>query len=206
MDNTQKKTKWYIKLLPVIPGTKNFLNVKDKSPQVLEKIVLAGNPHVGKSFLYNILTGNNRTVSNFPGTTFEISRGKVKIKQKEYEIIDTPGLYSLMCRTEEERITRNLLINEQPRVVLNIMDANNISGMLPLTFQFIESGMPVILVLNIMDQVRRTGLKIDIKGLEKELGIPVVPTSAALNMGIDILKERIDNYVAATETEVWGNN
>jgi ferrous iron transport protein B len=87
-----------------------------------------------------------------------------------------------MCRTEEEKVTRNLLLSEQPKIVLHVVDAKNIQRMLPLTFQFIESDLPVILVLNIMDEAIKAGLKIDIKGLEKELGIPVVPTAAALNV------------------------
>jgi ferrous iron transport protein B len=206
MDNAQTKIKWYVKLLPFIYDPKKNSLKTDKNTQGLEKIILAGNPNVGKSVLYNILTGAFHTVSDYSGTTMEISRGKGKIKSKEYEIIDTPGIYSLMCRTEEEKVTRNLLLSEQPKIVLHVVDAKNIQRMLPLTFQFIESDLPVILVLNIMDEAIKAGLKIDIKGLEKELGIPVVPTAAALNMGIDILKERIDNYVATSETKVWGGN
>lgn len=206
MDNSQTKIKWYVKLLPFIYNPKKNCIKTDKNTQGLEKIILAGNPNVGKSVLYNILTGTFHTVSDYSGTTLEISRGKGKIKSKEYEIIDTPGIYSLMCRTEEEKVTRNLLLSEQPKIVLHVVDAKNIQRMLPLTFQFIESDLPVILVLNIMDEAIKAGLKIDIKGLEKELGIPVVPTAAALNVGIDILKERIDNYVATSETKVWGGN
>ena len=161
----------------------------------LDKIALVGSPNVGKSVLFNALTGAYVTVSNYPGTTVEVSRGRGKIFGTEYEIIDTPGMYSLACITEEEKVARDMLLTELPRVVIHVVDAKNIERMLPLTFQLIEGGLPVILVLNIMDEAEKMGLKIDMAGLENELGIPVVSTAAALNRGIDALRERIDEYV-----------
>ncbi|WP_066502123.1 FeoB small GTPase domain-containing protein [Abyssisolibacter fermentans] len=162
----------------------------------LEKIVLVGNPNVGKSVIFNKLTGAYVTVSNYPGTTVEVSRGKGKIGNKQYEIIDTPGMYSLLCITEEEKVTRDLLLRESPKAVIHVIDAKNIQRMLPLTIQLLEADLPVILVLNIMDEAEKLGLKIDIDKLEQELNMPVISTIAALNKGVDLLKERVDKFVS----------
>ncbi|WDV45275.1 FeoB small GTPase domain-containing protein [Clostridiaceae bacterium M8S5] len=161
----------------------------------LEKIVLVGNPNVGKSVLFNRLTGAYVTVSNYPGTTVEVSRGKGRIGEKQYEVIDTPGMYSLLCITEEEKVTRDLLLRENPKAVIHVIDAKNIQRMLPLTVQLLEAGLPVILVLNIMDEAKKLGLEIDIDKLERELNIPVISTIAALNEGLDTLKERVEKFV-----------
>lgn len=162
----------------------------------LEKIVLVGNPNVGKSVIFNKLTGAYVTVSNYPGTTVEVSRGKGKIGNNQYEIIDTPGMYSLLCITEEEKVTRDLLLRESPKAVIHVIDAKNIQRMLPLTIQLLEADLPVILVLNIMDEAEKLGLKIDIDKLEQELNMPVISTIAALNKGVDLLKERVDKFVS----------
>lgn len=191
------KTPWYKKLSTVLLGTGNCHGEVNQVTQGLEKIALVGSPNVGKSVLFNILTGAYVTVSNYPGTTVEVSRGKGKIGTREYEIIDTPGMYSLLCITEEEKVTRNLLLRERPKAVVHVVDAKNLQRMLPLTLQMIEGDVPVILVLNIMDEAETLGLKIDLKKLEAELGIPVLSTVAALNKGIEVLKERIGEYVYA---------
>jgi len=197
MDCCKNKQPWYKKMTSVLLGTGNCHGEVNQDTHGLEKIALVGSPNVGKSVLFNSLTGAYVTVSNYPGTTVEVSRGKGKIGGKEYEVIDTPGMYSLMCITDEEKVTRDLLFNEKPKAVLHIVDAKNIQRMLPLTMQLIEGEIPVILVLNIMDEAERMGLSIDCKQLEKELGIPVISTIAALNKGIDTLRERIEKYVKA---------
>lgn len=163
------------------------------------KIALVGTPNVGKSVIFNKLTGKYVTVSNYPGTTVEISRGKGYIGNQECEIIDTPGMYSLMPITEEERVARQLLLEEKPDVVLHVVDAKNIKRMLPFTLQLIEAGLPVILVLNIMDEAERLGIKIDARRLSQRLGIPVVATAAALNEGIDELKREVLSFVSCIE-------
>jgi ferrous iron transport protein B len=195
MDCCKNKIPWYKKVISALLGTGDCHGKVEHNTHGLEKIALVGSPNVGKSVLFNLLTGAYVTVSNYPGTTVDVSRGKGKIGKQEYEIIDTPGMYSLMCITEEEKVTRELLFKEKPKAVIHVIDAKNIQRMLPLTIQLVESGMPVILVLNIMDEAERMGLKIDIKRLEAELQIPVVSTVAALNKGIDTLKERVDKYV-----------
>lgn len=197
MDCCQNKQPWYKKLAATLLGTGDCHGGVNHDTNGLEKIALVGSPNVGKSVLFNALTGAYVTVSNYPGTTVEVSRGKGRIGQGEYEIIDTPGMYSLTCITEEEKVTRDLLLNEKPKAVLHIVDAKNLQRMLPLTIQLIEGGIPVILVLNIMDEAEQLGLKIDVKKLEDELQIPVVSTIAALNKGIDVLKERVISYVKA---------
>ncbi len=195
MDCCRNKTPWYKKMAGTLLGIGNCHGEVNEDTHGLEKIALVGSPNVGKSVIFNKLTGAYVTVSNYPGTTVEVSRGKGIIGGVQYEIIDTPGMYSLMCITEEEKVTKDLLFREKPKALLHVIDAKNINRMLPLTIQLIEAGSPVILVLNIMDEAEKMGLSIDIEGLQKELGIPVISTVAALNRGLDELKERVDEYV-----------
>jgi len=160
----------------------------------LKKIAIAGSPNVGKSVLFNALTKQYAAVSNYPGTTVEVSRGRMNLEGGEYEVIDAPGMYSLYSITEEERVARRILINERPDIVIHVLDAKNMERMLLLTLQFIEAGLNVILVLNIMDEAVREGISIDANGLEKELKIPVVETIATAGKGIDELKKKIGEY------------
>ncbi len=164
-----------------------------KSSYGLKKIVLVGTPNVGKSAIFNFLTGAYVTVSNYPGTTVEISTGKTSIEET-WEVIDTPGMYSLMPITEEERVSRTLLLEDNPEVVLHIIDAKNLERMLNLTIQLIEAGLPVILVINMIDEADKLGIKVDPAILESLIGIPVVAISAASGYGLDILKNTIRDY------------
>ncbi|MCX8130063.1 MAG: 50S ribosome-binding GTPase [Clostridia bacterium] len=179
----------------LIKRLKAFLLSNDKNhtnPEgVAKKIALIGNPNVGKSVIFNGLTGAYVTVSNYPGTTVEVSRGWYNMEDMKIEIIDTPGMYSMLPITEEERVTRTLLMTERPDLILHVVDAKNLGRMLPLTIQLIESGMPVVLVLNIMDEAEALGIKINIKELQNLIGIPVVEASAAMNIGISELKGTI---------------
>ena len=161
----------------------------------MRKIILVGSPNVGKSVLFNSLTGQYATVSNYPGTTVEVTRGKARIGGKECEVVDTPGMYSLISISEEERVARNILFDEPAAAVVHVVDAKNIERMLPFTLQLIETGLPVILVLNMMDEIRCIGDHIDIALLEAELRIPVVAAVATSGEGIDTLKGRIETYV-----------
>lgn len=164
----------------------------------LKKVVLVGSPNVGKSVIFNRLTGAYVTVSNYPGTTVEVSRGKARISTEEFEVVDTPGMYSLLPITEEERVTRKLLLEEKPDVVVHVIDVKNIQRMLPLTIQLAEAGLPLILDLNIMDEAERIGMNIDVPRLENLLGIPVVPTVATTGRGMEDLQRRIASYGATT--------
>jgi ferrous iron transport protein B len=164
------------------------------SPSGRKIIALVGTPNVGKSLLFGNLTKNYVIVSNYPGTSVEVSRGKATIENEKYEIVDTPGMYSLSVLTEEERVARRILIYEKPHIVIHVLDAKNLERMLPFTLQLIEADLPTILVLNMMDEARRLGIAIDIPLLKKELGIPVVGTVSTTREGIDNLEERIRNY------------
>jgi ferrous iron transport protein B len=160
----------------------------------VKKIAIVGNPNVGKSVLFNVLTKQYVTVSNYPGTTVEVSRGKMNMNGIEYEIIDTPGMYSFLPITEEERVARRILLNERPDIILHVVDAKNLDRMLSLTLQLIEAELAVILVLNIMDEAHKEGVVIDTHILEKELGIPVVEAVSTIGKGIEELKEKIKSY------------
>jgi ferrous iron transport protein B len=160
-----------------------------------KKVAIVGNPNVGKSVIFNSLTGAYVTVSNYPGTTVNVSRGKAKIEGEEFEIVDTPGMYSFMPITEEERVARSILLEEKPEVILHVVDAKNLERMLPLTFQLIEAKLPVILELNMMDETKAAGIEVDIKQLEQELGIPVAATVATTGQGIKALRRTLVEYV-----------
>lgn len=161
----------------------------------MQKIAIVGSPNVGKSAIFNNLTGSYATVSNYPGTTVEVMRAKAKIGSEEFEVIDMPGMYSFLPLSEEERVARKILLEEEPGVILHILDAKNLARMLPLTLQLSEAGFPVILVLNMMDEARDLGISIDVSRLEKELNIPTVSTVSTTGEGIDILKGKIEEYV-----------
>ena len=160
----------------------------------VKKVIIAGNPNVGKSVIFNALTGSYATVSNYPGTTVEVFRGNAKIGGVEYEVIDTPGMYSFVPVTDEERVSRNIIFSETPYVLIHVLDAKNIERMLPFTLQLIEADLPVILVLNIMDEAERLGIKIDTKILEAELGVPVLTAIGTMGQGLSNLKDKIANY------------
>ncbi|OGO40995.1 MAG: hypothetical protein A2W36_03335 [Chloroflexi bacterium RBG_16_58_14] len=166
----------------------------------LAVVAIVGQPNVGKSLLFNRLTGSYVTVSNYPGTTVEVARGRARLRccNQALGIIDTPGLFNLMPTTEEERVTRRILFDERPQLILNVVDAKNLPRMLPLTLQLIEAGLPLMLDLNMMDEAEFHGLTIDLPGLEHALGIPVVGTIGTNGSGIEFLKERISTCVHPT--------
>ncbi len=161
----------------------------------LPLVAAVGCPNVGKSVLFNRLTGAYVTVSNFPGTTVEIARGKGRLNGTEMGVVDTPGMYGLLPITEEERVARRILLEERPAVVIHVVDAKNLERMLPMTLQLIEAGLPVILNVNLMDEAKRLGIRIDVAALERQLEVPVVATVLTLGRGVGQLKERIEAYV-----------
>lgn len=161
----------------------------------LPKIVLVGSPNVGKSSLFNALSGSYTVVSNYPGTSVEVSRGKSRIGYREYEIIDTPGMYSLLPVSEEERVSQRLLFDEKTFVYLHVVDARNLRRMLSFTFQLLEARLPLILVLNMMDEAKERGIEIDIQKLSNLLGVSVIGTVSSEKKGIEGLKASISNYI-----------
>ena len=148
------------------------------------KISLAGNPNSGKTTLFNALTGSSQRVGNWPGVTVERKEGKLK-NHPDVIIQDLPGIYSLSPYTLEEVVTRNYLVAEQPDVIINIVDATNIERNLYLTTQLCELGIPVVIALNMIDEARKAGIKIDVAQLSKMLNCPVVETSAVRQEGCD---------------------
>ena len=147
---------------------------------------LAGNQNCGKTTLFNQLTGSNQHVGNFPGVTVDRKDGPIRGKAAT-SVTDLPGIYSMSPYSSEEIVTRNFLLNEHPRGIINIVDATNIERNLYLTMQLMELDIPMVLALNMMDEVRENGGSIRVNEMESALGIPVVPISAAKNEGIDEL-------------------
>lgn len=169
-------------------------SVKTEPQSSGKKVVLVGNPNVGKSVLFNALTGAYVTVSNYPGTSVEVARGSATIAGDQYQIIDTPGMYSLLPITEEERVAREILLNESPDVVLHVLDARNLERMLTMTLQLIDAQLPVVLVVNIMDEAEHMGLSIDIPLLQEKLGIPVIGAATAKKRGLDEIRQAIAGF------------
>ena len=173
-------------------------NDADEASEGLKRIVLVGSPNVGKSVVFGNLTEKYVTVSNYPGTTVEVTRGKASLGDKAFEVIDTPGMYSLLPITEEERVARSMLLEGSPEVVVQVADAKNVGRMLHLTLQLMEAELPVLLELNLMDETERLGMTIDTGLLGEELGIPVVGTVATDGLGMDELKEKVIQYEKKT--------
>ena len=157
---------------------------------------LAGNQNCGKTTLFNQLTGMNQHVGNFPGVTVDQKSGPVR-GQKDCTVVDLPGIYSLRPYSAEEIVTRRFLLDGHPDGIINIVDATNIQRNLYLTLQLMECRIPMVLALNMMDEVRANGGSIDVQEMEKQLGIPVIPISAAKNEGIDELIRRAVETVHA---------
>ena len=149
-------------------------------------LALAGNQNCGKTTLFNCLTGSNQHVGNFPGVTVEKKEGPL-LKNHELSIVDLPGIYSLSPYTSEEVVTRDFILRENPDAVINIVDATNIERNLYLTLQLMELNIPMVIALNMMDEVRASGNSIDVKKLSDHLGIPIVPISASKKEGISEL-------------------
>jgi len=167
----------------------------------VRRVALVGNPNVGKSVLFNALTGAYVTVSNYPGTSVEVSRGSATIAGVQCEIIDTPGMYAIHTITEEERVAREIILHERPDVVIHVLDARNLERMLTMTIQLIEAGLPVILVVNILDEAERMGLSIDLELLQQKLGIPVIGAATARKRGIDEIRAAIVGYDAESSRQ-----
>lgn len=147
---------------------------------------LVGNQNCGKTTLFNQLTGSNQHVGNFPGVTVDQKMGEIR-GEKGDAVVDLPGIYSIRPYSKEEIVTRNFILNEKPDGIINIVDATNIERNLYLTLQLLEMHIPMVLALNMMDEVRGNGGAIDIDKMEKQLGIPVIAISAIKNEGIDDL-------------------
>ncbi len=160
---------------------------------------LAGNQNCGKTTLFNQLTGANQHVGNFPGVTVDSKVGEIR-GVKNAQVVDLPGIYSIRPYTQEEIVTRDFLLNEKPDGIINIIDANNIERNLYLSLQLLEMRIPMVIALNMMDEVRKNGGTINVKALSNQLGIPVIPISAAKNEGIS---ELIDTAVNIAKNKIY---
>jgi ferrous iron transport protein B len=156
----------------------------------MKVVALAGNPNVGKTVIFNALTGMRQKVGNWPGVTVEKKEGVCKHKDAEFHIVDLPGIYSFTANSIDEKIARDFIL-QKPDVVVDIVDASNIERNLYLTLQLLEMEANVVVALNKMDLTKAKGYRIDVRRLSKELGLPVVPMVAVKNEGIFELKEAI---------------
>ena len=147
---------------------------------------LVGNQNCGKTTLFNQLTGSNQHVGNFPGVTVDRKDGTIK-GYAETDITDLPGIYSMSPYSSEEIVSRNFVLEEKPRALINIVDATNIERNLYLTMQLLEMDIPMVVALNMMDEVTGNQGAVDVNGMEALLGVPVIPISAARNEGVDEL-------------------
>lgn len=163
----------------------------------MKKIVLVGNPNVGKSVIFSHLTGMYVTVSNYPGTTVEVTRGIGTFDRKKIQIIDTPGINSLIPSSEDEKVSRDILIQEHPDLVVQVADAKNLRRTLLLTCQLKAMGFPLILVLNMMDEAEQRRVEINTKKLEGNLGIKIIPATATEGIGISEIKKNIKERTEA---------
>jgi ferrous iron transport protein B len=160
---------------------------------MIKKIFLVGNPNVGKSVLFSRLTGVRVIVSNYPGTTVDITKGFLKIGESKIEVLDLPGTYSLESQVKAEEVVTSLLQScpKGEMAVINVIDATNLERNLYLTLQLIEEGCPLIVCLNMCDDTKHRGIAIDIKKLAQHLGVPVIPTCAVTGFGIKALIETV---------------
>ena len=148
-----------------------------------DKVILVGNPNVGKSVIFNFLTGAYRVVSNYPGTTVEVSSGSCGYEDHPFTILDTPGINNLTPNSEDEKVTRDILLSEDNYAVLSVLDAKNLNRGLTITLQLIEMGLPLVLAVNMVDEARSRGIEIRHPILEEILGVKALPTVATRKKG-----------------------
>ena len=160
----------------------------------IKKIALIGNQNCGKTTLFNALTGSNQHIGNFPGVTVEQKTGYIK-NNEQYELIDLPGIYSLTPYSLDEVVSVQFLLNDKPHFIINIVDATHLERNLYLTLQLMELNIPMILVLNMMDEIKTSGTIIHIEKLKKQLQMPVIPISASQEEGIDEIIKTIEYMI-----------
>jgi ferrous iron transport protein B len=176
-----------------------------------EKVILIGNPNVGKSVIFNYLTGKYVTVSNYPGTTVEVSTGNLSAHGKKLQVLDTPGVNSLIPMSEDEKVTRDILLKEPKSYLIQVIDTKNIRRGLLVSLQLLEMGLPFLVLLNMWDEAKSRGIEIDIQTLSEILGAPILKTVATRKKGLEKIKENLQaqppssisvNYSDAIETGI----
>lgn len=171
---------------------------KDSGRESTKKIILVGNPNVGKSVVFNYLTGKYVVVSNYPGTTVEVAQGTTKWLGKSITVLDTPGVNSLLPTSEDEVVTRNILLNERDPLVVQVGDAKNLRRSLLISSQLAEMGLPFLLVLNMEDEARARGIKINHQALSSLTGIKTISAIATQRKNLEKITEKLDNLRQAT--------
>ncbi|MDP3386129.1 MAG: ferrous iron transporter B, partial [Eubacteriales bacterium] len=172
---------------------------------MIRSAALTGNPNCGKTTIFNALTGSSQYVGNWPGVTVEKKTGKVKRKNINIEVTDLPGIYSINPYSMEEKISEEFIRNENPDVIINVLDATAIERSFFLTLQLIETGKPLIAALNMMDVIEKEGTIIDLEGMINELGISIVPISARINKGISELVDNLSNFKVLEKSPGFDN-
>ncbi|MBS4016374.1 MAG: ferrous iron transporter B [Candidatus Latescibacteria bacterium] len=169
----------------------------------MKKILLVGNPNVGKSVIFSRLTGIKVIVSNYPGTTVDFTKGYMKLGEEKVELIDVPGAYTLEPTCKAEEVACEML--EQGDIIVNVLDATNLERHLNLTLQLLGKSKPIIIVLNLWDETRHRGIQIDTKKLEAILGVPVITTSAIRGEGLNDLKKRLNDIKTESQSRQLEN-
>jgi ferrous iron transport protein B len=172
-----------------------------RSPKIdldKQKVILIGNPNVGKSVIFNYLTGKYVTVSNYPGTTVEVAAGSMVAQGKKLQVLDTPGVNSLIPMSEDEKVTRDILLKEDCPTLIQVIDAKNLRRGLLISLQLLEMDRPMLVVLNMWDEAKSRGIKIHLPTLSKLLGSPILKTVATRRKGLDKIKENLQNQTACS--------
>jgi ferrous iron transport protein B len=154
-------------------------------------VVIVGQPNVGKSVIFGRLTGKYAVVSNYPGTSVEVTTGQLRVGERSFTVVDTPGVNSLHPHSDDERVTRDILLERRPEVIVQVADAKNLTRALTLTSQLLEFGRPLVLCLNMIDEAEQAGVRIDVPELSRLLGITVIPTIAPEGEGLAALKRAL---------------
>lgn len=171
------------------------------------RVALAGNPNTGKSTIFNALTGSNQHVGNWPGKTVAKKEGCYHDRGLCVELIDLPGTYSLSAYSPDEEVTRDYIVLEKPDVVVNVLDVTNLERNLYLTMQILETGAPLIVVLNMHDVAERNGTAVNTQKLSHLLGgIPVIPTAAGRGEGLDALRQALWQFTQGKESQFVDDN
>jgi len=155
------------------------------------KVILIGNPNVGKSVIFNYLTGKYVTVSNYPGTTVEVAIGTTLAHGRKVQVVDTPGVNSLIPMSEDEKVTRDILLNESKIYLVQVMDAKNLRRGLLISLQLLEMGLPFLVVLNMWDEAKSRGIDIQVQALSKNLGTPILRTVATRRKGLEKIQDNL---------------
>jgi len=193
-------------MLPLEAGPEEGMRAATKAAEAAATtVILVGNPNVGKSVVFGTLTGRYVNVSNYPGTTVEITRGEARESGAVYEVIDTPGVYSLLPMSEDERVTRDILMREPGARVLQVCDAKNMRRSLMITVQLSEMEVPLVLAVNMADEAREGGVMPRLEFLEERLGVPAVPTVAVRKKGTDRLLSLLDRTTPAAVRVHYGD-